>query len=69
MSTVPTIGQQVVIKPSRRDEGDERYSWTVITEPNATGHFKVRVVALAPDRDSFSTVMELHLSDIEPSAA
>ena len=54
------IGQVVQIKPEWQDAGDDKYTFTAITEPNVMGYFKARVTG-----GSFPSVMELHLSHIE----
>jgi len=56
---VVRVGQVVRIKKEWQDLGDENYVFTAITEPNATGHFKVRVTL-----GLFPSVMELHTSHI-----
>lgn len=55
------VGQVVRIKKEWQDLGDENYVFTAITEPNATGYFKVRVTL-----GLFPSVMELHTSHIQP---
>lgn len=54
------VGQVVQIKPEWMDKGDEKYTFTAITEPNIIGYFKVRVTG-----GSFPSVMEMHTSHIE----
>ena len=54
-----TIGQVVRIKKEWQDLGDENYTFTAISEPNVTGHFKARVSG-----GLFPSVMELHLTHI-----
>jgi hypothetical protein len=58
-----TIGQVVRIKKEWRDLGDEKYTFTAISEPNFSGYFKARVSG-----GLFPSVMELHLSHVEAGA-
>jgi hypothetical protein len=54
------VGQVVRIKPEWQDLGDENFTFTAISEPNITGHFKAHVSGCL-----FPSVMELHLTHID----
>ena len=53
------VGEIVKIKPEWMDDGDEKYIFTAITEPDRYGFLKVRV-----DGGGFPSVMEVYIDQV-----